>query len=441
MDLNNYTTSLIRELNSDGKLPSGVHSCQTKRLLDLLKDENNRSRILCFLIYARTEMFKKLYRNDFIDLNDIIKCVELQPASLRFLPREIINNEDFIKLVIEIVQPDWYDLLPTFISEIPEIQKKCNRTSKVYMENGLDKDGYNFDWVNENGELIYFFKLKGNFPIKSKEDYYKLYDEYIESRMSVTSFCKKYEIDSEEGFNLFLNRVEAESFEDFSMIKDVKTDVQHRFYSSSRKDVKKILSGELSIDEFVSNNQVNFQTAKVDLYFSFLSFEEKNKFARILMDYFEENLYAVNENFLQFLTTSNANPIENYGRFIRPNLKMPNDSQYIRNYHKQIEKLKSHARRYTRKELYSTYIVGEKRLSVDDDVIDQAYAYSVDKNYRRSYTCMCYLCKKILYGELDYKKETVLQRDEMIDGIIALIAEEKTIEDYINLMKNKRTLK
>ena len=149
------------------------------------------------------------------------------------------------------------------MADNPDIMKKCNRTVQIYRSDGLDSHGYNRDWINEKGELLTFFHLKGNFPIKTKLDYYKIYKEYVESRMSVSSFCTKYGIDSLEGFNELLERIKAESYDDFSKIQEVKSAVSKSFYTYSKEIAIKLANGEVTFEEFFANSAINFINTRI----------------------------------------------------------------------------------------------------------------------------------------------------------------------------------
>ena len=93
---------------------------------------------------------------------------------------------------------------------------------------------------------------------------------------------------------------------------------------------------------------------------------------------------------------------------------------------------------YNRKNTYCTWLINDKKYEVDDNIIDQALIYARDMKYHICQSSIASICKKIVLGELDYSHETIEQKDEIIDVIINLIAEEKTIEDYINTFKNSK---
>ena len=423
----NLNEKLIRDLSSK-HLSTIIRDCITPE---------NKYNCISFIIIERPTIFEAMLYNNYVDLEDMIECALLYPKCISKLPQEILKNEIFIKKIIENVQPEWYDFLPPSLANNPEVQRKCNRSAKIYQKNGLDKNGYSRDWLNLDGELISFFKLEADFPIRSKLDYYKLYKEYIESKLSVHSFCVKYGIDSVNGFNDFLKRVEAESLEDSYKIKEVKTEVSSRFYITSREFAKKIVEGKISLEEFFEKIKFNFDSTNINLYFSFLSSNEKNKFSLLIMDYVEQHPYLISKDFIKFLTVNKIKPSDSYNTFVRRNLLMPKDMEYIQKYRKQISVIKGYEKVYRRSDLYCTYIIDGKEFKIDDSVIDQAYAYANDKKYHICYKVMDYLCKQIVSGKINYSEETSKEKKEMIGTIITLIKEEKTIEDYITEMKCK----
>lgn len=431
--------------NQFGLEPETVLELLHRQVRTIIKKEiitpENKSNCIFFLACNKYDFFNKMYHSGFINMNDILECVYKFPTCMTYLPQEVIKDEAFAKEIVKNVKPDWYDFLPYYIANMPEVQEKCNRTAKIYRENGLDSNGYNIDWVNENGELLSFFKLKENFPINSKADYFKLYKEYLESKVSVHAFCGMYGIDSQDGFNKFLKRVEAESFEEFSKIKDIKFDIQKSFYALSKETAKQIINGEITFEDFLNDNRINFNSTKIDLYFNSLSFEDRNKMAHVIMEYVENNPYLLSSRFIDFLTINNLKPTDSFNMFIKRNLKMPDDKQFFAQYYNELRIIEQQEKSYHRRELYCTYVSNDQRFEVNDNVIDQAYAYAVAKRIHVSKRSMLYLTKEIAKGTIKYEEETNNQKQEMIDSIIKLINEEKSIEDYIETMKQSRSMK
>ncbi len=429
----------LERFNLDTKTWNQLTTSQSRTIVKLgLLSGEYKTNCIAYIICNRYMVFNSLFNKGLINLNDIIETINDFPFTLSYLSREILNNDAFVNLVINNIKKEWYDYLPANIANIEEVQRKCDRTSKIYLESGLDKNGYNMDCLNEDGELIQFFNLKANFPIKSKEDYFKLYKEYIDSKISVSSFCKKYGIDSIDGFNKFLKRVEGESFTNSSQIKAVKSDVQKEFFQFSKENAIKIANRELSFEEFINDEKVNFNSTKVDLYFNALSSDDKNKFAKVIIDYLENYPYLIKSNFMNFMNTGSNIASSNIALFIKKNLHMPSDREYLEKLHKEIEIIKQHEKTYWRKDLYRTIIFKDNKYEVNDDVIDQAYSYCNDNHYHVSPRSMVYLTKEIAKGNIDYSLEVNNEKEELIDTIIQLINESANIEDYLETMKNKR---
>ena len=416
-----------------------LRNCHLSTIIkEIDSNPEKKCNCLCFLADYRPTLFEKMFNNNYMSYNDIISCIEISPGILVNIGRFFLKNEEFRKNFIEIIKPEWYDYLPRDMADNPDIMKKCNRTVQIYRSDGLDSHGYNRDWINEKGELLTFFHLKGNFPIKTKLDYYKIYKEYVESRMSVSSFCTKYGIDSLEGFNELLERIKAESYDDFSKIQEVKSAVSKSFYTYSKEIAIKLANGEVTFEEFFANSAINFINTRIDLYYNTLSLEDKNKFSHELMHYFDRNTPLLHQNFIKFLTTRNNNVLDNYNMFVKKYLVAPKDREYYKLYSSQLQKLKNQLVKYYRKNMYCTYGIGDSTFEVNDEVIDQAYAYAQDNQLYVSNYSMSYLCKEIAVGRLNYSKETKEQKDEMIDVILRLVYEERTIEDYISAIKNSK---
>lgn len=430
----------IRELsNIYGLTESFLHEIKRVHMRTLINKYitvENKVKCIGFLISGRTDIFEKMYQNGFIDLDDVFNCIELFPSCMLDLPQNLLRSDGFVQRMFQCVKPAWYDFLPSFLANNPEIKKICNRNSKVYTSvDGTDKKGYDINWENENGELLVFFSLEGNFPINSKLDYYKLFKEYLESQLSVPNFCKKYGITPISGFHNFLKRIEAENLEEFTKVREVKDNVQKRFYALSKERAEQLSKGELSLEEFFSIPEINFHSSNIRVYFGALSSEGRNQLAKSILEYVESNSTLMSANLMRFLTCERLKPSDSYNTYIRKNLYMPQDAAYIQMYKRQITKITGHEKSWKRDGLYGNYIIGEQKFPVDDSVIDQAYAYASDNGYHISFPSLKYLCKQIAAGQISYSQETSQAKAEMINSIIALIREQKTIEDYIALRK------
>ena len=425
----NLPVLTIRRLNN-------WYFCDVIRAFDDHPDKKNNC--LCYLAMHRYTFFERLMKQNIMSDDDIIECANIVPNILICFRSRIKKDEVLREKIIASVKPDWYDYLPSDIAKDPIIMEKCNRTKQVYGFRDRDSDGYNKDWINRKGELISFFHLEGNFPIRTKTDYYRLYKEYLESKMSIKSFCRKFRIEPIEGFEKFLSRIKAESFEESNMISDTKNTVKKNFWNASNNDAVKLANGELSFEEFFNKNAIILGSANIEIFCWGLSRDDRSKFSIHMIDYFEKNYPIFPQVFIDYLTTKGKNAVDNYNYYIRGGLMLPKDRKYYPLYYNQEAKLKKQLINYNRKNTYCTWLINDKKYEVDDNIIDQALIYARDMKYHICQSSIASICKKIVLGELDYSHETIEQKDEIIDVIINLIAEEKTIEDYINTFKNSK---
>ena len=397
----------------------------------------NKIACLIYIICHRAAVFKKMYEANVVSIDDLIKCITMQPKCLFYLPYRVKINENFRNALIENVQPDWYDYLPKDIADRPDIQIKCNRTAQLYDERGRDKNGYDINWRDWNGNLISFFTLEGDFPIRSKEDYIKLYEEYLNSKTSVSVFCVKYKISSPDGFNEMLKRIQAESYIDKKTIRDFKNDVGHRFFNFSLEIIRKIVNKEMTFEDYI-NNYYTPGATNVSFYFSKMNQSDKTKFALEVLDYMSKNPYLLSNNFFKFFDDHRNSIEDNLHFYIKRNLPMPEYREQIQRFYDILKIIKGHFQSYNRQQMYCKYIINGTTYQIDDDIIDQAYAYCNDKEYTLSKTAMIYLCKQIAMGNIAYKKEMEEEKEEMIDSIAELILKGAEMKDYIEYRKQQQ---
>ena len=401
----------------------------------------NKIRCYCYIMCNRSEIFKKMLKGGIVTNQDLLECAKFFPPTFNYLPSQVFSSAEFEELVVANMQESWYDFLPYNIANRTDVQLKCNRTRRIYSEQGLDSEGYNRDWINNDGKLLEFFKLEADFPIRTKDDYYKLYNEYLEAKTSISVFCNRYCISPEQGFKNLLNRIKAESLEDAMEIKVVGVNVSQRFYANAKYYAKQLASREMSPEEFFSNQKINFDTNNAALYFNTLTPEERQSLAKVIFNYVEEHQDFIPRGLYKFLKSFENKFSDGFMKFVRRNLKPTEDIEIIRKISNHTYKnVKSHDRIYCRKELYCNYIVGDKSVTVDDAIIEQALSYADDKGIYKSARAMYYLCKRIAFGELNYFKESEDKKDSLVESIIDLIEQNKGMDSYISVIKKRNAM-
>ena len=378
---------------------------------------------------------KKLLNLFFKNLNP-----KLYDKIPNMVAKAIAEDKMLMDIFVDNLNIELYDKLPSVLAKVEKVKRKCNRAGQIYDKDSnyeYDKDGYNKEWLDENGNLVEFFKLKNDFPIETKAEYYRLYKEYLEEKTSIPRFCEKYGINSVEGFKRMLERIDAESFDDAKRTSNVKSIVANNYFNLCRDNAIKVINGDISVEEFLNNEKINFYSTRISMFFDYLDQNQKHVFAIKLFEYFNNNQFLVNENFITFLREGKVTPSINYSKYIKGNFKMPEDKKYMPDYNKHLSKLNEHMKTYQRNQLYATYNIGGINYTVDDSIIDQAYAYIKAHNYCLSTLSMNYACKQIVTGKIKYEEETQKEKEKMINDIIELTREQNTIEDYIEEVKSK----
>ena len=376
------------------------------------------------------------------NMDCVIKRIEVDQKFINHCPDFLINNKDFLNKYLKVIDPKIYDRLIKRIASIPEVQIKCNRTKKVYLSDSIDRAGYDINWKYDDDEVIEFFTLKGDFPIKSREDYYKIYDKYLDSKLSIHRFCLKYGISSENGFKKFLDRVKAEGYYDNKDISELHHITSTNFFNMSKKEIKRLLDNEITFEDFLSNKNKNFKVSNIGFYYKSVLYgdEEKYKFSCIILDYIDKNPYFLSNKFIEFLSGDNLNLAYNFKLYVLSGLNGDRNAIVKYDVNKKYKIIESLSKNWQKEDLYCKYINKDgNEYCVDDNIVEQAIAYSNDHNYYICLREMIYLCKKITLGEIVYKKEMEEQKEEMIDTIISLLEDAKTIEDYLNIMDKEKT--
>lgn len=103
-------------------------------------------------------------------------------------------------------------------------------------------------WM-KNGEIHQHFKLPGNVKFKSREDYIKFVQAYIQEDKSIPQFCEKYFIENITGFSKVLDTIENEDNNLAKQISEVKEHAQERYISSMKDLIEQVIDGKMTLQE------------------------------------------------------------------------------------------------------------------------------------------------------------------------------------------------
>ena len=239
-----------------------------------------------------------------------------------------------------------------------------------------------------------------------------------------------------------MDRVKAEGYYDNKDISELHHITSTNFFNMSKKEIKRLLDNEITFEDFLSNKNKNFKVSNIGFYYKNVLYgdEEKYKFSCIILDYIDKNPYLISSDFIDFLRGDNLNFAHNFKLYVLSSLNGDRNAIVKYDANKKYKIIESLSKNWQKEDLYCKYInKDDNEYCVDDNIVEQAIAYSNDHNYYICLREMIYLCKKIALGEIVYKKEMEEQKEEMIDTIISLLEDAKTIEDYLNIMDKEKT--
>lgn len=389
-------------------------------------------------------LFFKLLSYNFYDIDDLIKsqkietilsCCSQNPKFISFIPENVLLNETFMSIFLAYDLPsEVFDYLPQSLRSASNISQKFNRKEKIYNQKGFDRDGYDSTWHNANGELIQFFILADTIKINSKEDYLKLVKEYLDSKITVPKFCKKYQISSEEGFNHLLDRVSKENSLINDEIQEIKNNSQNSFKKLTISIIDNIKSGQLTIEEYF--NKYYSESHNINTILNFATLKNCNhEIAKKIIDYYTNYNDPYTTSMLSFFNFfTGYKPLTSLP-LLKDSLKLPEDRNYIKALLEISKKIDRHRVPFKRQNSRVTYIINNQTYKITDDVLDQTINYLKQNHIHVCSYSINFYAKMIVTGKLDYTQETISAKNQMKKNILELLKQKQNIDDYIATIK------
>ena len=393
-----------------------------------------KEKVIHYIALKRPVIFANLCERGFISPTDMMILAEKRPNLICNAPEEFLSSDAFIQELKKSPNSEIYDYLPKNVRSNPEIMQLCNRSSKLYYADGYDVNGYDWNWENKNGQLISFFKLFGNFPITSKEDYMAIAEVYLESDISVPEFCRIYGISSPEGMHQLLSRIKKESLQAKQEIESQMQNTQTKFKERQRHIAEQLKNGEITIEEYFNDHYR--ASDSIDLITYYLKPEERTKVLKELSDYIVSNKETLPMQKVSTLIRNDgsiSDLAQTYIKYMKQNSYGNKD--IIKAAYQCVPIIRNYEKPYRRNNTYMSYIINGETKNIDDAVIDQAISYIDDHDiYLCQYTANN-ICRRIIKGQLDYKAQTEEKMTTMRESIMTLLREKKTIKDYMDTMK------
>lgn len=366
---------------------------------------------------------------------------KIQEEGIVAVLRQISDAQVLSPEIIESLKkyPKLYDVLPKNLAEDEAIQEKFNRTKKIYNKSGYDREGYDREWKNKDGEIIKFFSLYSNFPISSKDDYLKIYEEYKKCGKSVPWFCKKFKISSEEGFHRMLDRISAEDRLESFDIDEQKAETQTKFKNTAYSLMQQVANGEVPIEDLFGKNFNPKFTYEILTRICF-DFNTRNKFVKKVAEYFEtKDPRVMLKNEILFVKGHSQRKFaDNFELITKRELVFPGDRAYSQILNRAKKNLQYCEKGFARKQNYFSYLVDGKSIAVTDEILDQALAYADDNGIYRCNITIKGIAKDIALGKIDYKSKTEETMGEMRDTLKDLLEEKESIEEYLEVMTKQK---
>lgn len=327
------------------------------------------------------------------------------------------------------------------------------------------KEIHSHVFCDEYGNLKQFFNFNNNLHISTFDEYILLTNQFLESNLSLESFCKKYRISSESGFKAMLDAIMQEDEKYKDLIKEKLESGQKSFFSKSMELMRKISEPNSDVGELINDNKSDKRNLSfyLNLNDNLVSYGEKLNFVRNLIMYYGKKLglndsSASVENINNMLTEKEIAFLVDEETLMKMKkgakidlLDVVRDEIAI--YRVQLDKeienkeLRQALRnfsaglpRYSNRFIRKRYLavspgVGDKDgnlVSVNEEVVDMAMHYAKTKKLYPCYYAMERIIKAIINGEIENRSDTIKAMSQMRRQIFNEINACSNIEEYIN---------
>lgn len=402
----------------------------------IIEEEPYRSMVLRVLASKQFQKLFRLFELGIVGSNEFIRTIKEIPSSFHEITKE--QYEKYPELIELLKNSDGvvFDFLPQYVREKEDVKECFKRNSVIYHKGtGRDNKGYDTNWLDENGNLIQFFKLANGYKIQSKEEYEKLVEAYLKMDCSVPNFCDIFHIDGPDGFNDLLDRIGRENTDNDERISVVKKKAAEKYMQRITDIADSYNKGEIDFKEYIT--YMNRPTHKITVLLP--KIHDKRKFFMELAEYIDNS----KENLLLYklFTLFDAN-FETLPQTIK-NTCGYNDPELVEPFKKLavvVKKLSKYKTKYKRSTQYRTITRDGKTIEIDDKLIDQAYAYIKAHFLHLCDYTMTEIVEKIAFGEIDYENDTKVQKAAIKNRIASNIEKVNisSIDDYIDTFGSSR---
>lgn len=357
--------------------------------------------------------------------------------------------------------------IPAAILEYIEGDKKLHqlqvengkRQSESQKQARLEKK---LSWTDENGELIKLFELSDKMPITSVEDYLFIANYFMQSDLSVSEFCRRFQIENVQGFKEMCEKVslinpEFETFYNENLEKKSKA-----YVAIIKHQIEDVADGKLKVVEMLTDHsQMKSLETVMSIGLSTVDKPHILKFAEQVINYYYDRIHSydaistdesellkrLTEQEVRFLMSAkvvkrrkNGSLVNLGDEFTRPFVIISNQiplEARDKIFNRQTG-LYKRLDGYSTDFDYNSYLNGESQFIMPNgyviqptsEMIDMADAYASTHNLFKSGGTMSRILKSIIEGKIQNQAETEEYKQKLQALALKKMKECKDLTEY-----------
>ena len=317
-------------------------------------------------------------------------------------------------------------------------------------------------WYDKNGEIIKLFDLSDGMKISSLDDYCLIASYFVQSDLSVSEFCRKYQIENVKGFKLMCEKLSLVDENFAAFYQDNLEKKSTAYVAIIKHQIEDVAYGRLSIEDLLTTqSQMKSFGTVMEIGLSTVREDRLCRFVETVIDYYYDrmNSYEPNSTELndicnrlseaevKFLMSSRVIAKRKMGdnvnlgvEFAKPFARIsknlsPYAQSKVYNGKKGLHKrLDSYSDDYNPEE----YLSGETQFMLPNgqfiqptqEMLDMAEAYASKHKLFKSAGTMSRVIKAVAEGKIQNQAETEDYKKMLQEMAIKKMKECKTIEEY-----------
>ncbi|MBQ4541801.1 MAG: hypothetical protein IJA23_02995 [Clostridia bacterium] len=333
------------------------------------------------------------------------------------------------------------------------------KTSVIQQQMRLVKK---MSWFDDNGELLKLFELADGMQITSVEDYKLIATYFRNSDMSVSEFCRKFKINSVEGFKKMCEKI-ALTDPDFAEFYKENLETKSREYVATiREQIENVSASQTAIPDMLEGHKTKRSLETVmKMGQSIVTYPTLCAFAENVIKYYHERLNSYDplstdeQEILKRLTSAEVKflmpskvsakyksgaSINLGNEFAKPfvpviNQVNPSVKNMVYNRKNGLMKgLDSYSLNFD----YNSYATGNTQLIMPDGSLlqtteamaDMAEAYASKHKLFKSASTMSRIVRAIAEGKIQNQAETEEYKQHLQKRVLKTMKECKTLAEY-----------